>query len=409
MYSRIVARFSSKRNERSRPVAGRNPNSSRSTNPSARRHDTPSSTSAAAASETSVSNPQPISSRPLRLPASTACRSRLLPANAGRNLGLGRECRVARLALVRDRAGAQPVFDRETRPLGPGPVRLPLLARRDDRDAVHHPEAQGPGDEARRGAGVAEAGHDREGSRRGLRREHAAVERRHDQPVSALHPHRARRRQGDPRRRVLAQLARDVRIEALGNRGAPTHLGDVGGRQRADDGAALGDERDEGRERQHVDDHDPVAACRRLLEPGPAPLDVHLARRPGHDRARHDHGPVSIGPRSHSSRPSSRGRIRTPRPRRRSKRVRSDRATRRCPADVRQPNPGPGRLPGRGETKGLTAAPNYWISTTRLDSRPHARPVWGVWLDGAFYFSTGSLAASTCRSARDHGAPRERE
>ncbi len=37
----------------------------------------------------------------------------------------------------------------------------------------------------------------------------------------------------------------------------------------------------------------------------------------------------------------------------------------------------------------LTVARNYWIATTRLDDRPHSRPVWGVWLDGAFYFSTG--------------------
>lgn len=31
---------------------------------------------------------------------------------------------------------------------------------------------------------------------------------------------------------------------------------------------------------------------------------------------------------------------------------------------------------------------NYWISSTRPDGRPHAMPVWGIWLDGAFYFST---------------------
>jgi hypothetical protein len=41
----------------------------------------------------------------------------------------------------------------------------------------------------------------------------------------------------------------------------------------------------------------------------------------------------------------------------------------------------------------LIAARNYWIATTRPDGRPHSRPVWGVWLDGAFFFSTGSLAA----------------
>jgi hypothetical protein len=31
----------------------------------------------------------------------------------------------------------------------------------------------------------------------------------------------------------------------------------------------------------------------------------------------------------------------------------------------------------------------YWISTTLPDGRPHARPVWGVWLDGTFYCGGG--------------------
>jgi hypothetical protein len=31
---------------------------------------------------------------------------------------------------------------------------------------------------------------------------------------------------------------------------------------------------------------------------------------------------------------------------------------------------------------------NYWIGTTRPDGRPHVMPVWGVWVDEAFYFST---------------------
>lgn len=50
-------------------------------------------------------------------------------------------------------------------------------------------------------------------------------------------------------------------------------------------------------------------------------------------------------------------------------------------------------LPWKWASDRLVAARNYWIATTRLDGRPHSRPVWGVWLDGAFYFSTGSLAA----------------
>ena len=36
----------------------------------------------------------------------------------------------------------------------------------------------------------------------------------------------------------------------------------------------------------------------------------------------------------------------------------------------------------------LTNARNYWICTTRADGRPHAMPVWGLWADGAVWFST---------------------
>lgn len=39
-------------------------------------------------------------------------------------------------------------------------------------------------------------------------------------------------------------------------------------------------------------------------------------------------------------------------------------------------------------TERLTRARNYWLATTRPDGRPHAAPVWGIWLDGGFYFGT---------------------
>ena len=32
---------------------------------------------------------------------------------------------------------------------------------------------------------------------------------------------------------------------------------------------------------------------------------------------------------------------------------------------------------------------NYWVATVRPDGRPHAVPVWGVWLDGTFHFGGG--------------------
>jgi Pyridoxamine 5'-phosphate oxidase len=36
----------------------------------------------------------------------------------------------------------------------------------------------------------------------------------------------------------------------------------------------------------------------------------------------------------------------------------------------------------------LAKSRNYWIATSRADGRPHAMPVWGVWLDGALIFGT---------------------
>lgn len=55
---------------------------------------------------------------------------------------------------------------------------------------------------------------------------------------------------------------------------------------------------------------------------------------------------------------------------------------------------GSAKLPWTWATERLNRAHNYWIVTTRSDGRPHSRPVWGVWLNDTFYFSTGSLAAS---------------
>ena len=37
----------------------------------------------------------------------------------------------------------------------------------------------------------------------------------------------------------------------------------------------------------------------------------------------------------------------------------------------------------------MEAARTYFITTVRADGRPHSTTVAGVWLDGAFYFSTG--------------------
>ncbi len=37
----------------------------------------------------------------------------------------------------------------------------------------------------------------------------------------------------------------------------------------------------------------------------------------------------------------------------------------------------------------LKKSRNYWLMSTRLDGRPHAMPVWGVWVRNSFFFSTG--------------------
>ena len=50
----------------------------------------------------------------------------------------------------------------------------------------------------------------------------------------------------------------------------------------------------------------------------------------------------------------------------------------------------------------LVNARNYWIATTSPDGRPHAMPVWGLWLDDAFYFGTDP----TSRKGRNLSADR---
>ena len=44
---------------------------------------------------------------------------------------------------------------------------------------------------------------------------------------------------------------------------------------------------------------------------------------------------------------------------------------------------------------------NYWIGSTKPDGAPHAAPVWGLWIDGAFYFSTDRASRKGKNLARD--------
>ena len=69
-------------------------------------------------------------------------------------------------------------------------------------------------------------------------------------------------------------------------------------------------------------------------------------------------------------------------------------------------------LPWTWVAKKLKACRTFWLATIHAGGkRPHVMPVWGVWLDDAFYFSTGrksrkgqNLAANpACTITNDDG------
>lgn len=68
------------------------------------------------------------------------------------------------------------------------------------------------------------------------------------------------------------------------------------------------------------------------------------------------------------------------------------------PATSRPTMPGYGVLPAdegsglldwRWAASRLEASHDYWIATVRPDGRPHAMPIWGVFLDQRLWFSSG--------------------
>ena len=48
-----------------------------------------------------------------------------------------------------------------------------------------------------------------------------------------------------------------------------------------------------------------------------------------------------------------------------------------------------GLLPWSHIQERMGKARNYWIGTARPDGRPHATPVWGVWVDDVLYIEGG--------------------
>ncbi len=48
-----------------------------------------------------------------------------------------------------------------------------------------------------------------------------------------------------------------------------------------------------------------------------------------------------------------------------------------------------GMLPWSHAEERLMFAKNYWVTTASDQMKPHAVPIWGVWLDGMLYFGIG--------------------
>ncbi len=62
---------------------------------------------------------------------------------------------------------------------------------------------------------------------------------------------------------------------------------------------------------------------------------------------------------------------------------------------------GSGLLPWREAQRRLAVAHDYWLATVRPDGRPHVMPVWGIWLDGAVWFSSGLRSRKARNLAAD--------
>lgn len=65
------------------------------------------------------------------------------------------------------------------------------------------------------------------------------------------------------------------------------------------------------------------------------------------------------------------------------------------------PTEGTGLLAWSWAEERLAASHDYWVATVRPDGRPHVMPVWGVWLDGAVWFSSGGRSRKARNLAAD--------
>lgn len=68
--------------------------------------------------------------------------------------------------------------------------------------------------------------------------------------------------------------------------------------------------------------------------------------------------------------------------------IRADRPQMPAGYEIPLTPPNTDKYPWAGVVEQLIAARNYWVCTTYPDGRPHAMPVWGLWLNDAVYFSS---------------------
>lgn len=57
---------------------------------------------------------------------------------------------------------------------------------------------------------------------------------------------------------------------------------------------------------------------------------------------------------------------------------------------IQPPTPEAGLLDWAFVQGRMQAARNYWVATASPDGKPHTAPVWGIWFEDRFYFSTGA-------------------
>ncbi|MGK5114377.1 MULTISPECIES: pyridoxamine 5'-phosphate oxidase family protein [unclassified Geodermatophilus] len=62
---------------------------------------------------------------------------------------------------------------------------------------------------------------------------------------------------------------------------------------------------------------------------------------------------------------------------------------------------GSGLLPWAEAERRLGLSHDYWVATVRPDGSPHVMPVWGVWLDGRLWFSSGRRSRKARNLAAD--------